>query len=116
MAKVAHVDKDVTDEELAAMADTIQRHWDLDDNQAVFVAEVAASAVHAGYDALRMMRMFTERTTLDERRHFVEVLFAVAASDGEVSHEEHEEIRHISRGLLLTHRDFINAKLAAREE
>lgn len=116
MAKVAHVDKNVTDQELAAMADTIQRHWALDDDQAAFVAEVAASAVHAGYDALRMMREFTERTTLDERRHFVEALFAVAAADGEVSHDEHEEIRHISRSLLLTHRDFIDAKLAARDE
>ena len=115
MAKVAHVDRDVTDEELAAMADTMQRHWTLDDDQAAFVAEVAASAVHASYDTLRMMREFTERTTLDERRHFVEALFAVAAADGKVSHEEHEEIRHISRSLLLTHRDFINAKLAARE-
>jgi len=41
----------------------------------------------------------------------VDLLFAVSAADGQMSLDEIEEIRVISRGLNLTHKDFIDAKL-----
>lgn len=111
MAKVAHADQGVTDEERKAMVEAIQAHWPLGDAQADFVVEVAVSAVDVTYDTLRMMRQLASRTMPEERRHLLAALFAVAVADGDIGHDEHEEIRHIARSLHLTHRDFINAKL-----
>jgi len=115
MAKVAHADREVSDAEFETIVACIRRHWDLDEEEASFVAEVALASVHVTYDALRMMRELFEQTGEAERRQILTALFAVAAADGEISHDEHEEIRMIAKGLKLTHRDFINAKLAVLE-
>jgi uncharacterized tellurite resistance protein B-like protein len=48
---------------------------------------------------------------VEERRHVIELLFAISAADGAMSLDEIEEIRVIARGLNLTHKDFIQAKL-----
>ena len=57
------------------------------------------------------MRELATSASLAERRHVVELLFAVSAADGHMSVDEIEEIRVIARGLNLTHKDFIAAKL-----
>ena len=41
----------------------------------------------------------------------VQKISAQAAADGDISFDETEEIRLIARGLELSHRDFIDAKL-----
>jgi uncharacterized tellurite resistance protein B-like protein len=111
MAKVARVDGEVTDEEVAALVAAVQNYWPLDDKEAAFVAEVALSAVDQGYDTLRMMRELADSTSIETRKRFLAALFAVAAADGEISIDEHEEIRFIARGINLVHSDFIDAKL-----
>jgi uncharacterized tellurite resistance protein B-like protein len=58
-----------------------------------------------------MMRELVTETSEEERRRVINALFAVGAADGDLSFEETEEIRLIARGLNLTHKDFIDAKL-----
>ncbi len=111
MAKIAHIDGELSDDEFEAMVQTIQSHWSLDDEAASFVVDVALAAVDETYDIDRIMRELATAASNSERRQFLTALFAVAAADGEISMNEHEEIRVISRGLKLTHQDFINAKL-----
>ena len=62
-------------------------------------------------DYYRLTRSFFEATDEDERLRFLDVLFAVAASDGQATFNEVEEIRTISSGLLLSHKQFIDAKM-----
>jgi uncharacterized tellurite resistance protein B-like protein len=111
MAKIAQLDRQVTDAEFADMATIFQDIWSVSREAATFVVEVAISAVDATYDTFRMMRELATDATENERRQVVEVLFATSAADGDMSIEEIEEIRIISRGLNLTHKDFIDAKL-----
>ena len=111
MAKIAYEDRRVTDTEIAKMIEAIEDNWGLNNEEAAFLAEVAVSSVDVTYDAFRMMRELVTGTTIEERRHVVEVLFAIAAADGDISFDETEEIRLIARSLELTHRDFIDAKL-----
>jgi uncharacterized tellurite resistance protein B-like protein len=111
MAKVAHVDREVTDDEYESMARAIETYWQVSPQLAAFVAEVAVSAVDETYDSFRMTRELMECTTEDERRKFLDVMFAIANSDGQISYDETEEIRKIARGISLTHKDFIDSKL-----
>lgn len=111
MAKVAQLDRQVTDEEFAAMGLALQEKWGVKKETAVFITEVAVAEITASQDVFRMYREFTTITTEDERVRFVEALFAVAAADGDVSFDETEEIRNISRGLNLYHHQFIEAKM-----
>jgi uncharacterized tellurite resistance protein B-like protein len=111
MAKIAHLDRQVTDDEFAHMVTIIRDIWDITEEAATFVVEVAVSAVDVTYDTFRMMRELATGASLVERRRVVELLFAIAAADGDMSVDEIEEIRVIARGLQLTHKDFIQAKL-----
>lgn len=111
MAKIAYQDRQVTNTEFAQMIEAIENNWGLSKEEATFLAEVAVSSVDVTYDSFRMMRELVTATTLEERRHVVEVLFAIAAADGDISFDETEEIRLIARGLELSHREFIDAKL-----
>ena len=116
MARVAHVDRDVTQEEFDGMVKALQIGWRITRAAAAFVAEVAVSDVVSGMDYFRLARQFFEATTPEERARFLNVLFAVADADGRVSHDEIEEIRSIARSLKLSHRQFINAKVRIPDE
>lgn len=111
MAKVAYADREVTESEFEGMAQAIEDIWEVSAQLATFVAEVAVSAMDETYDTFRMMRELMESTGERERRKFLDVLFAVANADGQISYDETEEIRKIARGINLTHKDFIDSKL-----
>jgi uncharacterized tellurite resistance protein B-like protein len=116
MARVAHVDREVTEGEFDTMVNALQGGWDITREAAAFVAEVAVSAVSADLDYFRLTRQFSTSTTEDERVRFLDVLFAVADADGRVSYDEIEEIRRIAKSLNLTHKQFIGAKLTIPRE
>lgn len=111
MAKIAQLDRQVTESEFDSMVKIIQSNWDLGFEEATFVAEVAVSAIDVTYDTFRMMREIATSSSVAERQRVLRTLFAVANSDGDMSFDEIEEIRVIARGLDLSHKDFIDAKL-----
>jgi uncharacterized tellurite resistance protein B-like protein len=112
MARVAHVDRQVTQGEREAMRDALQAGWDLDAGEADFVVTVALDEIGADMDYYRLTRQFFTTTDEDERASFLKVLFAIAGADGEATKEEIEEIRTIANTLRLSHRQFIQAKLS----
>ncbi|MFN2135457.1 MAG: TerB family tellurite resistance protein, partial [Candidatus Promineifilaceae bacterium] len=115
MARIAKVDRSISKGEHEAMINTLVTHWALDREAAVFVVNVAESALDYTYDYYRMTREFATSTTLEERRAFLTTLFLIAAADDDVSFDETEEIRLVAQGINLSHEDFIEAKLRAKE-
>ena len=111
MARVAHIDQKVTDDEFAEMAHLLQSAMQIRRSEALFVAEVAISEVSAEMDFLRLVRELSKEITPDEGDRLLYLLFAVADADGFVSEEEIEEIYKISYNLNLSHRQFIAAKM-----
>jgi uncharacterized tellurite resistance protein B-like protein len=116
MARVAHVDQEVTEDEFDAMVTALAAGWDVGQKAAAVVAEVAVSEVGADLDYYRLTREFTAQTTQAERARFLDVLFAVASADGQISSGENEEIRRIASSLNLTRQQFVNARLKATED
>ncbi len=116
MAMVAHVDNEVADEEFEAMVQALEMHWGVGKETAVFVAEIAISEAAGELDHHRTVREFATSVTLEERRRFLDVLFAVANADGHVTYDEIEEIRAIARSMLVHHQEFIKAKLKIPRE
>lgn len=111
MAQVAQVNPQVSDAELATMVDALQTYWHLSSEEATFVAGVAISETASLLDPSRLAREFADACGPRERVEFLDVLFAVAAADGEASYDEIEEIRTLARSLKLSHEEFIEAKL-----
>jgi uncharacterized tellurite resistance protein B-like protein len=116
MARVAHVDRDVTPDELDTMVKALQSGWDISDEAATFVAQVAISKASADLDYYRLTREFATSTTREERARFLDVLFAVAQANGGISYNENEEIRRISKSLNLGHQSFVVARDRVREQ
>ncbi len=111
MARVAHVDLEVTDDEISAMTKALKDGWKLSSDQAAFVVEVAVSEIGPDMDYYRLTREFFENTDEEQRVEFLNVLFAVGDADGHVTNEEIEEVRTIANALHLPHKNFIDAKL-----
>jgi uncharacterized tellurite resistance protein B-like protein len=116
MARVAFIDKEVGDLEFDMMVKSMHEHWGISEFQANLVAEAAISDITKGLDDYQLSSQFFECTTDDERLHFLDALFSVAAESGGVTFQETEEIRAISTVLKLTHQQFIAAKLKIPEE
>ncbi|MCK5053459.1 MAG: TerB family tellurite resistance protein [Anaerolineales bacterium] len=110
MARVAHVDLDVSDDEYKAIANSLIAEWGVSTEEAAFVTEVAVSEIGPDMDYYRLAREFFTSTDRDERVKFLTILFSIANADGFVSNEEIEEIRAIANSLRMTHRQFIDAK------
>ena len=111
MARIAHVDLEVTEEETASMIEALEDGWGVNPSEAAFITEIAVSEIGPDMDYYRLTREFFTSTTESERSEFLKVLFQVAHADGFVSNQEIEEIRTIANSLRLTHKAFINAKL-----
>ena len=111
MARIAHVDLVVTNEEFEAIVNSLKNEWGISQDEATFVTEVAVSEVGPDMDYYRLTREFFTSTTEEERSQFLNVLFSVANADGFVSSKEIEEVRTIANSLRLTHKQFIDAKL-----
>ena len=116
MARVAFVDRQVTESERNLILSALQDHWGLSSLEANIVAESALSEIGKGMDYFRLTRQFFECTTEEERLGFLDVLFAITAADGGATFEEIEEIRSIANVLKLTHQQFIDAKLKIPRE
>jgi uncharacterized tellurite resistance protein B-like protein len=114
LSRVAFVDKDITTEEKSSIVEILRSGWNLTRETAMLVAETALDAFVKGLDYYRLSREFFIATNEKERIDFLRELFHVAASDGNLSHAETEEIRSIAQVLKVTHKQFIDAKLSAR--
>jgi uncharacterized tellurite resistance protein B-like protein len=110
------VDAQILDVEQRAISRALRDHWQLDEPEADFVASVAVSEAASDLDNYRLSREFYEATSRQQRLQFLEVLFQVAAADGQASHQEIEDIRRIARTIKLSHKDFIEAKLTLPKE
>lgn len=115
LARVAYADLQVSGAENQAIINALQKHWGVSALEAAMVAKAAEANIQGDLDYYRLTRAFFELTSEDERVRFLDVLFAVTTSDGQAAYEEIEEIRQIASGLLLTHQQFIEAKLRVPE-
>jgi uncharacterized tellurite resistance protein B-like protein len=102
MARVAKTDGVVIEKETEKISSILQTNWGLSLEAATFVIEVALSEGGSHFDYLRMSRELVETTTPSERAGLLDVLFAVAAADGNVSNNELKEIHKIADYLLLS--------------
>ena len=111
LAHVVRLDDVVEAGERDALRAALVEQYGLDEQAASVVTELALDEVATGVDLHVLLREFARATDEDERQRFLAAVFRVAAGDGRASYDEIEEVRRIGRGLLLSHRHFIAAKL-----
>ena len=115
LAHLVRLDEIVDAGERDALIEGLTHQWGLEPATASRVAELALDETSGGVDLHLLLRDFVEVTDEDQRQRFLAAVFRVAAGDGRASFDEIEEVRRIGRGLLLSHRHFISAKLSLPE-
>lgn len=113
MARIAYVDRQISDRELAAMDSVLQQEWSLRNEHAQVVVDCAVDAATHNLDNDRLFREFYEATLPHERVDFLNVLFKVAFADKGVSDDEFGEIEHIAKQLKIAPEEFEDAHIRA---
>jgi uncharacterized tellurite resistance protein B-like protein len=86
-----------------------------DSEQLDVLMSIIAEESARGLDRSRLVSEYAANATFDQRVELLDLLFAVAAANGSLTHAELEELRGISAALNLSHRQYIDAKVRARE-
>ena len=77
--------------------------------------EVVEEQGREGFDFHEVVTEINRLTSYNDRLRFMDCLFAIAVADGEMAHEETEEIRRITKAMRIPHNIFIQAKVRTRK-
>ena len=115
MGIVANADGDIDEQELAEIRRQLEQRGNFEDFDLDLLTAIVHEEAVRGLDRYRLLTEYIETTNIDDRIELLDLLFGVAAADGGLTHAELEELRSISSGLNLSHRQYIEAKLRAKE-
>ena len=115
MASIAHVDNHLDPAEKKALKACLSEQFSLKGKELTLLFEVVEEQGRKDFDFHELISEVNHLTTYNDRLHFMEGLFAVAAADGEIAHDEAEEIRRITKAMRIPHNVFIEAKVRARK-
>jgi uncharacterized tellurite resistance protein B-like protein len=117
LARVAHADLKIEPAEVEAMQEIVSGLGDLSDDEAALVCQLACDqSTHlGGSENYVVTREFRQIATPRQRAQLLECLFAVAASDGEISVAESYEVLAIAEELGFTRPQALGVRLQYRE-
>ena len=113
MASIANVDNHIDPAEKKALKACLADQFSLKGKELDLLFNVVEEQGRKGFDYHEVVSEINRLTSYNDRLHFMECLFAVAAADGEIAHEESEEIRRITKSMRIPHKTFIQAKVRA---
>ncbi|BDX06254.1 TerB family tellurite resistance protein [Planctobacterium marinum] len=113
--EVLRADEHFSADELELYEQKVFDEFDLTQEQLrPFLKKVEAKARHA-VDYMQFTRLIHENCSIEQKRNIVISLWHLAMSDGNVdAHEEHL-IRKMSDLMYLSHSDFIQTRILARD-
>jgi uncharacterized tellurite resistance protein B-like protein len=117
LSRVAQADQNISPEETRAMERIVMERGGLPEVQAILVVQMAKTQARmfGGTENFLVTQEFNEIATREQKMALLHCLYAVSAADNSVSTREDNEIRNISKELLLSHEDFINVRLEYRD-
>ena len=117
LARVAHADLHISDQEVAEMERILVGHGALPSEQAALVVQIAkANRIFGATDDFLATREFKARSSRDERLQLLRCLFAVSAADDRITAVEEEEVRRIASELGLDHVEYVNIRAEYRDK
>ena len=117
LSRVARADLNISDVETQEMERQVVALSGLPEEQAILVVHIAKAqaTLFGGTENFLVTQEFNQIATPEQKLALLRCLFAVAAADQNISGVEDREIKLISNELLLTHDDYISARLAYRQ-
>lgn len=113
--EITRADSKITKEESNMVASAVQKAFDIPPEETTELISMAEEEVNDAVSLYQFTRLIDKGVTYKQKKHIIELLWHVVFADAEM--EKHEEylVRRITGLLHVSHRDFIDAKLKARE-
>ena len=111
MATVANIDGHFDELEKKALKKVLSGHFDFKGNELKVLFEVISELVSQGFDFHEVTTELNNLTTYNEKIYMTDCMLAIGGADGELSHEELEEIRRITKAMRIPHKVFIDSKM-----
>lgn len=114
LGRVAHADREVSPEEVAAMEGAVRAEGQLSSEQAMVVVQLAKTnnLLFGGTADFLVAREFGAVASYDQKLTLLRCLFAVAASDTRISVAEEGEIHRIANELRIQREDLLALRVA----
>lgn len=116
MAAVAHVDGHFDLAEKKALKLCLTDQFSLAGKELTLLFEVVEEQALQGFDFYEVTAEINRIVSYNDRIHLMECLFEVCIADGEMVHEEAEEVRRITKALRIPHKIFIEYKVRALDK
>jgi uncharacterized tellurite resistance protein B-like protein len=117
LARVAHADLHISDEEVAEMERILCAEGELPQAQATLVVQIAkANRIFGATDDFLATREFKARSNREERLKLLRCLFAVSAADDKITTVEEETVRQIANELGLDHNEYVTIRAEYRDK
>ena len=116
MATIAHVDDHFDAAEKKALKRCLIDQFALKGKELTLLFDVVEEQARRGFDLYEVTTELNRVASFNDRVNLMECLFNVAIADGEMVHEEMEEIRRITKALRIPHKTFIEYKVQALDK
>ena len=114
LLEISRADHDVSQEEIAAVAETIQEHFGLPAEESQELLRCADAERADATDYHQFTSLINQAYSAEHKAHLVEMLWRIAYSDDTLHRHEEHLIRKIADLLYVPHRVFIAAKHRAK--
>jgi len=111
MASVSNVDGSFDDSERKVIKKELSKHFNFKNKELRILFEVILEVTKQGFDFHEVTTELNNLVTYNEKVEITDCMLAVGGADGELSHDEAEEIRRITKAMRIPHKVFIEAKM-----
>ena len=112
--EMMRADFEVTAQERTKLEVLVRETLELDENETRELVAEAEREVESSVELFQFTRLIAEAFTPEQKAKVVERLWRIAYADENVDRLEEHLVRKIANLLHVTHRDYIAAKLAAK--
>jgi uncharacterized tellurite resistance protein B-like protein len=116
LIEITKADQNIKSEERSMVTSAVQRTFNLTPEETSELIAMAEEEVKGAVSLFQFTHLIDKGFPYEKKKHVVELLWHVVFADAEM--EKHEEylVRRIANLLHVSHGDFIETKLKAREE
>lgn len=111
LASVAFSDDHFSEVEKNALKTVLEKHFSFNGQDLEILFKVIQNQAQNGFDFHEVVTEFNRLASFDERVEFMDSFFEISAADGELSFEEVEEVRRITKAMRIPHKRFIESKM-----
>jgi uncharacterized tellurite resistance protein B-like protein len=116
LASVAHADGNFDDREKKSLRKILKEEFTFDGKELKVLLEIVEEQAKKGFDFHEVVTHVNQMLRDNEKIKLVDCFFAIAIADGEISHDENEEVRRITKAMHVPHQIFKASKMKALDK